>query len=379
MEKIYGFTHYSFFTEMSELATKHNSFDLSLGLPDFEIDSRLKLFLKEAADHQCHQYEPLAGNPLLIKNIITYNATRANSITLKENEVTIIPCATFALYTALKSILNQGDEVIIIQPSYYTYGPSVVLNGGIPIYYDLEHDFTINWEKFKSCISEKTKAVIVNSPQNPTGTILKQSDWNQLYELIKHQEIYLLSEEIYDTYCYDGLEHYSSFLHPELKNRTFCIFSFGKMFHTSGWKVSYLLASEDLTAKFRCHQQYISYSASAPAQYALARYLEVFDSSENRAIMQHKRDIFNEMIAFTPLEATRKAEGSVFQIVNFRNVSKTMTDVEFSKWLTVEKKTSCLPLSAFYNSRQNSDYVRFSFAKKDELIIHALEHLQRNL
>ncbi len=379
MEKIYGFTHYSFFTEMSELATKHHSFDLSLGLPDFDIDRRLTSFLKEAADHPCHQYEPLAGNPLLIKNIMGYNAKRVNGIKLQENEVTIIPCATFALYTALKSILNQGDEVIIIQPSYYTYGPSVVLNGGTPVYYDLEHDFTINWEKFQNCISEKTKAVIVNSPQNPTGTILTRSDWQQLYELIQHQEIYLISEEIYDTYCYDGLEHYSSFLHPELKNRTFCIFSFGKMFHTSGWKVSYLLASETLTAKFRCHQQYISYSANAPAQYALARYLEVFDPFENRDIMERKRDLFNEMIAFTPLEATKKAEGSVFQIVNFRNISKTMTDVEFSKWLTVEKKTACLPLSAFYNSRQNSDYIRFSFAKKDDLIIHALEHLQKNL
>ncbi|MBL1222342.1 aminotransferase class I/II-fold pyridoxal phosphate-dependent enzyme [Chryseobacterium sp. L7] len=379
MEKIYGFTHYSFFTQMSELAAKHNSYDLSLGLPDFDIDDRLKLFLIEAAAHQCHQYEPLAGNPLLIRNIITFNANRANSIHLKENEVTVIPCATFALHTALKSILNQGDEVIIIQPSYYTYGPSVVLNNGVPVYYDLDNDFTINWEKFQKCISEKTKAIIVNSPQNPTGTIWKQSDWNQLYELIKHQEIYLISEEIYDTYCYDGLEHYSSFLHPELKNRTFCIFSFGKMFHTSGWKVSYLLASEDLTAKFRCHQQYISYSTNAPAQYAVAKYLEVFDSSENKHIMQRKRDIFNEMIAFTPLEAAKKAEGSVFQIVNFRNVSKTMTDVEFSKWLTVEKKTACLPLSAFYNSRQNSDYVRFSFAKKDEVIIQALEHLQKNL
>ncbi|HBV14294.1 aminotransferase class I/II-fold pyridoxal phosphate-dependent enzyme [Chryseobacterium carnipullorum] len=379
MEKIYGFTHYSFFTEMSELATKHHSFDLSLGLPDFDIDRLLTSFLKEAADHPCHQYEPLAGNPLLIKNIMGYNAKRVNGIKLQENEVTIIPCATFALYTALKSILNQGDEVIIIQPSYYTYGPSVVLNGGTPVYYDLEHDFTINWEKFQNCISEKTKAVIVNSPQNPTGTILTRSDWQQLYELIQHQEIYLISEEIYDTYCYDGLEHYSSFLHPELKNRTFCIFSFGKMFHTSGWKVSYLLASETLTAKFRSHQQYISYSANAPAQYALARYLEVFDPFENRDIMERKRDLFNEMIAFTPLEATKKTEGSVFQIVNFRNVSKTMTDVEFSKWLTVEKKTACLPLSAFYNSRQNSDYIRFSFAKKDDLIIHALEHLQKNL
>jgi methionine aminotransferase len=379
MEKIYGFTHYSFFTEMSELAAKHKSFDLSLGLPDFDIDDRLRSFLKEAADHNSHHYEPLAGNPMLIKSIINFNDARKNSIKLKENEVTIIPCATFALHTALKSILNQGDEVLIIQPSYYTYGPSVVLNGGIPVYYDLDNDFTINWEKFQNCISEKTKAIIVNSPQNPTGTIWKQDDWNQLYELIKHQEIYLISEEIYDTYCYDGVEHYSSFLHPELKSRTFCIFSFGKMFHTSGWKVSYLLASEELTAKFRCHQQYISYSVNAPAQYALARYLEIFDASESCQVMQRKRDIFNELIAFTPLEAAKKTEGSVFQIVNFRNVSKTMTDVEFSKWLTIEKKTACLPLSAFYNSRQNSDYVRFSFAKKDEVIIQALEHLQKNL
>ncbi|KMQ61496.1 beta-lyase [Chryseobacterium angstadtii] len=379
MENIYGFTHYSFFTEMSELAVKHNSFDLSLGLPDFDIDERLTAFLKEAADHDTHHYEPLAGNPLLIENIIAFNAGRFHSISLKMNEVTVIPCATFALYTALRSVLNQGDEVIIIQPSYYTYGPSVVLNGGIPVYYDLDDNFTIDWEIFQKCISEKTKAIIVNSPQNPTGTIWKKDDWNQLYELIKDQEIYLISEEIYDTYCYDGVEHYSSFLHPELKNRTFCIFSFGKMFHTSGWKVSYMLASEDLTAKFRCHQQYISYSANAPAQYALAKYLEVFDSSENRLVMQRKRDIFNEMIASTPLEAIKKAEGSVFQIVNFRNISKTMTDVEFAKWLTVEKKTACLPLSAFYNSRKNSDYIRFSFAKKDEIIIQALEHLQRNL
>lgn len=379
MEKIYGFTHYSFFTEMSDLASRHNSFDLSLGLPDFDIDSRLKIFLKEAAEHDSHQYEPLAGNPLLIKNIIQFNKLRKNSIKLKDNEVTIIPCATFALHTALKSILNQEDEVIIIQPSYYTYGPSVVINGGTPVYYDLDENFAIDWEKFQACISQKTKAVIVNSPQNPTGKIWKQNDWQQLYELIKDQEIYLISEEIYDTYCYDGIEHYSSLLHPELKNRTFCIFSFGKMFHTSGWKVSYLVASEDLTSKFRCHQQYISYSANAPAQYALAKYLEIFDPSENQRLMQKKRDLFYEMAQNTPFETLEKAEGSVFQIVNFRNISKTMTDVEFSKWLTVEKKTACLPLSAFYHSKQNSDYIRFSFAKKDEVIIQAMEYLRKNL
>lgn len=379
MEKVYGFTHHSFFTEMSELASKHNSFDLSLGLADFDIDIRLKDFLKEAADYGNHHYEPLAGNPLLIESVIRLNLERENSITVKEHEVTITPCATFTLYTALKCILNPGDEVIVIQPSYYTYGPSIVLNNGIPVYYELNNDFTVDWEKLRNCISEKTKAVIVNSPQNPTGNVWSAHDWNQLYELIRHHEIYLISEEIYDTYCYDGAEHYSSFLHPELKKRTFCIFSFGKMFHSTGWKVSYLLAAEDLTSKFRFHQQYISYSANSPCQYAIAKYLQVFDPSVNKILMQKKRDLFYELIKDTPLVAERKAEGAVFQMINFRNVSKSMTDVEFSKWLTINKKVSCLPLSAFSNSKTNSDYIRFSFAKKDELIIDALEHLRKNL
>lgn len=140
-----------------------------------------------------------------------------------------------------------------------------------------------------------------------------------------------------------------------------------------------MLTSEALTKKFRCHQQYISYGANAPAQYAIAQYLDVFDPNINKKFMQKKRDIFNDMIKETPLQIEQLAEGSVFQVVNFRNISKSMTDVEFSKWLTVEKKVSCLPLSAFYNSRQNSDYVRFSFAKKDELIIQALEYLRKNL
>lgn len=379
MVEIYGFSHYSFFTEMSELSKKHGSFDLSLGLPDFEIDSRLRYYLKESADLISHSYESLAGNDVLIDNIIRFNAKRKNSIFIKKEEVNIVPCSTFALYTSLKSILNQGDEVVIIQPSYYTYAPSIVLNGGIPVYYDLECNFTINWDKLQSCISAKTKAIIVNSPQNPTGKIWNQNDWNQLYEMIKDQEIYLISEEIYDIYCYDDIEHYSSFLHPDLRKRTFCIFSFGKMFHATGWKVSYLLAAEDLLKNFRSYQQYISFSTNAPAQYAIAKYLEVFDPEENRKAMENKRNIFNELIQYTPLQVEQKAQGSFFQIVNFRNVSKTMTDVEFSKWLTVEKKVSCLPVSAFYNSKINSDYIRFSFAKKDDLIINALEHLQKNL
>ncbi len=379
MEKNYGFNDYKFFTEMSELSSRHKSYDLSLGLPDFEIDPRLRYFLKESADMISHSYESLAGNSLLIEKIIQFNLNRKNSVQLKYEEINIVPCSTFGLYTSLKSILNRGDEVIVIQPSYYTYAPSIVLNGGVPVYYDLENDFKIDWEKLQQCISEKTKAIIVNSPQNPTGKTWSKEDWDQLYDLIKHQEIYLISEEVYDIYHYDNAEHYSSFLHPELRKKTFCIFSFGKMFHATGWKVSYLLAAEDLLQNFRDHQQYISYSSNSPCQYAIAKYLDVFDPSENQIIMENKRNIFNELIQFTPLAVEEISQGGFFQIVNFRNVNKTMTDVEFSKWLTVEKKVSCLPLSAFYNSKTDSDYIRFSFAKKDDVIINALEHLKKEL
>lgn len=379
MQKNYGFNDYTFFTEMSELASRYKSYDLSLGLPDFEIDPRLRYYLKESADMISHSYESLAGNSLLIDQIVKFNAKRKNSLYLKREEVNIVPCSTFGLYTSLKSILNNGDEVIVIQPSYYTYAPSIVLNGGVPVYYDLDFDFKINWEKLQNCITSKTRAIIVNSPQNPTGKMWSKEDWNKLYDLIKDQEIYLISEEIYDIYCYDNNEHYSSFLHPELKKRTFCIFSFGKMFHSTGWKVSYILADENLLQNFRIHQQYISYSSNSPCQYAIAKYLEVFDPLENRNIMQQKRNVFNELISYTPLKIEDKSQGGFFQIVNFREINKTMTDVEFSKWLTVEKKVSCLPLSAFYHSKKDSDYIRFSFVKKDEVIIQAMEHLRKTL
>lgn len=379
MSKKYQFNDYSFFTEMSALASLHQSYDLSLGIPDFDIDYRLKEFLKEAADHNTHSYESLSGNNLLINNILKFNSNRYFPIDLNEDEINIVPCSTFALFTALQSILNFGDEVIIIQPSYYTYAPSVVINGGIPVYYELDNNFTINWDTFKNCITYKTKAIIINSPQNPTGKMWSSKDWNTLYNLIKDQEIYLISEEIYDIYCYDQREHYSAFMHRELKKRTFSIFSFGKMFHVTGWKVSYLLASKELLENFRKHQQYISFSSNAPCQYAISKYMEVFDPSVNNLMMEGKRNLFYDLLVQTPLVVEEKTEGSFYQLVNFREYSKTRTDVEFARWLTIEKKVACLPLSAFYQNKNNSDYIRFSFAKNDDLLIRALEHLKKVL
>ncbi|KQR94704.1 beta-lyase [Chryseobacterium sp. Leaf180] len=373
------FQDYTFFTEMSELAKQHGSYDLSLGLPDFPVDPRLKEFLRESVDHVSHGYESLAGNPFLIGQIISFNAKRENPIHLKENEVSVVPCSTFALYTSLKSILNPGDEVIIIQPAYYTYAPSVSLNGGVPVFYDLEDDFSIDFDKLKRSVNEKTRAVIVNSPHNPTGKIWRKEDWENLYHAIKDHDIYLISEEIYDIYCYGENRHYSPFLHPELKKRTFSIFSFGKMFHATGWKVSYLISSPELLENFRFYQQYISFSSNGPCQHAVAKYLAVFDENENRILMENKRNLFLDVMKETPLQTDHICEGAFFQTVNFREISKDKTDVEFAKWLTVEMKVSCLPLSAFIHSKQNSDYIRFSFAKRDELIYDALNHLRKNL
>lgn len=379
MMNIYNFEQIKFFTDFFSFASQYQAYDFALGVPDFPIDERLKELLKESVDYINHGYEPLQGNPILINEIRKFNSDRETPLLVKDSEISVVPCATFALFTALKSILNNGDEVLIIEPNYYTYAPVVVLAGGKPVYCSTHDDFTINWELLEERISEKTKAIIVNSPQNPTGKILSKDDWEELYQLIENTEIILISEEVYDMYCYDNIQFYSAFHHPKLKERTFCLFSFGKMFHTSGWKVSYILASDELQEKFRTHQQYISYGTNTSSQYALAKFLPIFDTISNREIIQRKRDLFCDLIDDTSFIMNEKAEGGFFQILNFRAFNNKMTDVDFCKWLITEKKISALPLSAFYSSKENSDYIRMSFLRKDEVIIEALEQVKTKI
>lgn len=376
MMNIYNFEQIKFFTDFFSFASQYQAYDFALGVPDFPIDDRLKELLKESVDYINHGYEPLQGNPILIEEIRKFNANREIPLMIKNSEISVVPCATFSLFTALKSILKEGDEVLIIEPNYYTYAPVVVLAGGKPVYCSTNDDFTMNWEFLEESISKKTKAIIVNSPQNPTGKILSNNDWEKLYQLIENTEIILISEEVYDMYCYDNIPFYSAFHHPKLKERTFCLFSFGKMFHTSGWKVSYIVASEDLQEKFRTHQQYISYGTNASSQYALAKFLPIFNVASNREIIQAKRDLFCDLINETPFIMNEKAEGGFFQILNFRTFDNKITDVDFCKWLITEKKISALPLSAFYSSKESSDYIRMSFLRKDEVIIKGLNQVK---
>ena len=366
------------FSEMTALAQQNNAVNLSQGFPDYEVDDRLKKFLAEGTEKKFNQYAPMSGLPLLVENLISFNQTRKIPISLFKENITISPGATYAIYTALAAIVNFGDEVIVLEPSYDSYLPAIEMNGGLPVFVSLKNDFEIDFDTLKNAISEKTKAIIVNSPHNPSGRIWKKSDWDQLASIIDSTEIIVISDEVYDILTYDENEFCSAFHHPKLRERCFSIFSFGKMFHITGWKVGYILASEELTLAYRRVHQYLSFSVNSPSQYALAKYLEIFDAEDNRKIMQQKRDFFLNEFKNLPFSLKEKAEAGYFQVLGYENISN-ISDKEFAIWLTEQAKVATIPLSAFYHKETNTGMIRFCFAKKEETIADAASKIKNFL
>lgn len=358
------------FSEMTALAQRNNAVNLSQGFPDYEIDDRLKKFLAEGTEKNFNQYAPMSGLPVLVENLITFNQTRKIPISLFKENITISPGATYAIYTALAAIVNFGDEVIVLEPSYDSYVPAIEMNGGLPVFVSLKNDFEVDFDMLKNAISEKTKAIIINSPHNPSGKIWKKYDWDQLASIIDSTEIIVISDEVYDILTYDENEFYSAFHHPKLRERCFSIFSFGKMFHITGWKVGYILASEELTLAYRRVHQYLSFSVNSPSQYALAKYLEIFDAEENQKNMQQKRDFFLHEFKNLPFSLKEKAEAGYFQVLGYEKISN-VSDKEFAIWLTEQAKVATIPLSAFYHDETNTGMIRFCFAKKEETIADA--------
>lgn len=358
------------FSEMTALAQQNNAVNLSQGFPDYEIDDRLKKFLAEGTEKKFNQYAPMSGLPVLVENLITFNQYRKLPISLVKENITISPGATYAIYTALAAIISFGDEVIVLEPSYDSYVPAIEMNGGLPVFVSLKNDFEVDFDMLKNAISEKTKAIIINSPHNPSGKIWKKSDWDQLASIIDSTEIIVISDEVYDILTYDENEFYSAFHHPKLRERCFSIFSFGKMFHITGWKVGYILASEELTLAYRRVHQYLSFSVNSPSQYALAKYLEIFDAEENQKNMQQKRDFFLHEFKNLPFSLKEKAEAGYFQVLGYEKISN-VSDKEFAIWLTEQAKVATIPLSAFYHEETNTGMIRFCFAKKEETIADA--------
>lgn len=365
------------FSEMSALAQKHGAINLSQGFPDYEIDERLKNFLSNATIKNHNQYAPLQGDPLLLENLAVFNNARKIPITVSAEHITIIPGATYGIYCALKTVIEPGDEVIVFEPCYDSYVPSIEMNGGKPVFVQLNDDFSLNWADFENAITAKTRAIIVNSPHNPTGKIWTAETLEKLYSVIIDTEIIVISDEVYDLLIYDDVVESSVFHHPELRKRSLCIFSFGKMFHATGWKVGYIIAEEALSTAFRRIHQYMTFCTNAPAQRALAHYLEVFNPEENRRKMEEKRDFFYSLLKETAFSVSTKAAGGYFQLGFFKNIKPEMSDREFAIWLTEEKKVASIPTSAFYHDRKNTGSVRFCFAKKEETILKAIENLKR--
>ncbi|WP_432472562.1 pyridoxal phosphate-dependent aminotransferase [Amphritea sp. HPY] len=366
------------FTEMSQLAAEHGAINLSQGFPDFDgplaLLDRVTYYLENGAN----QYAPMIGVPSL-RNAIAVKAERLYSCQVNvDTEVTVTSGATEALFAAISSVVTPGDEVIVFDPAYDSYEPAIELNGGKTVHLALQApDFAIDWSQVATAMTDRTRMIVINSPHNPTGSVLSESDLDQLEALLKRTDILLLSDEVYEHICFDG-EHQSMLRRPELAKRAFVVSSFGKTFHTTGWKVGYCIAPEPLTREFRKLHQYLTFCTVHPIQLALADFMNDFPEHylELPAFYQQKRDLFCQLMAGSRFKFV-PADGTYFQLMDYSGISEhsAKSDVEFARWLTSEVGVAAIPISVFYETAPEQKLVRFCFAKDDATLKRAAEKL----
>lgn len=363
------------FTVMSALANKYKAINLSQGFPDFEVDEKLISLIHQYLKKGFNQYAPMAGI-LSLRETITEKCHHLYNININpETEITITPGATAAIFSAITAIIHPGDEVIIFEPAYDCYAPAIELSGGTPIYIELAPPhFTINWEAVKKCINEKTRMIIINTPHNPTGTVLSTNDMMQLQKLIEATNIILLSDEVYEHIIFDGITHESVLKYPKLAERSFVVFSFGKTFHATGWKIGYAIAPENLMKEFRKVHQFNVFSTNTPIQYALADYLKDKDNYLHLSnFYEEKRNYFTNIVKKLPFEFIH-TKGSYFQCLNYSKLSDR-SDKDFAIELTKEIGVAAIPVSAFYHNAKDYKLLRFCFAKKQQTLERAAERL----
>ncbi len=365
------------FTVMSKLASDEGAINLSQGFPGFGADPVLLDLVGKFTREGYNQYAPMAGIPELRNALAHKTKVTQGYHPDPDHEVTIVSGATEAIFSAISAIVRSGDEVIILEPGYDSYEPAITLNGGIPIYVGLEpRDFSVCWDKVQSAISPKTRAIMVNSPHNPSGFVWSESDLNTLAELIRDREIYVVSDEVYEHITFDGRKHHSLGAHSELREKTFVCGSFGKTFHVTGWKIGYCIAPAELTVEFRKIHQYITFSTVTPIQFALAEYLK--EPERYLSIpdfYQSKRDLFVKGLKQTELEII-PSQGSFFQLASYKHLS-SIGDFELAEQMTRKLKVACIPISVFYAAKTDNKIIRFCFAKADEELLEALERLKR--
>ena len=365
------------FSVMSQLAQKNNAINLAQGFPDFNTDSELINRLNYYSIQNYNQYAPMFGVEKLRILLSEKYSKLYNSDYDFQNEINITSGASQAIFNVISTLVYPNDEVIIFEPAYDLYQPTVELFGGKVIPIQLKYpEYSIDFEELKQKITDKTKLIIINNPNNPSGRILSEEDLKQFEKIISETNAYILADEVYEHITFDGKQHQSFAKLKTLKDRVFIVGSFGKLFHITGWKIGYILAEKELMKEFRKCHQFNTFSTHTPSQYAIADYMENPDHYLYlNDFFQEKRNLFIDGLASTDFDIL-PCEGTYFMSANYSKISN-LSDDEFAKELTIKHKVATIPFSAFYQDKTDHKVIRFCFAKKDETLEQALEKLTK--
>lgn len=365
------------FSVMSALAAEKNAINLSQGFPDFSCDAELLEMVNRAMMRGMNQYAPMMGVPALREGIASLIQTKYGATYHPDTEITVTSGATEALFCAIMSVIREGDEVIVIEPAYDSYLPAIQLAGGTPVCVALEYPtYRVNWDSVKRLINGRTRMIIINTPNNPTGSILREEDILQLEKLISTNNICVLSDEVYEHIIFDREPHESISRYPNLREKSFIISSFGKTLHVTGWKIGYCVAPEYMMKEFRKIHQFVNFSSSTPFQVGIAEYIHKIDKiNALSSFYQQKRDYFLELMKptrFKPLQTS----GTYFQLMSYEDISQEK-DTDFAIRLTQEFGVATIPVSVFYRKGEDNKVVRFCFAKENTTLERAAERLMR--
>ena len=365
------------FTVMTQLANESGAINLSQGFPDFDTDPRLKELVWKHMQAGRNQYAPMQGVPALREAIAAKTEALYGRACDPVTEITVTAGATEGLFAAITAVVQPGDEVIVVEPAYDAYVPAIALNGGRPVFVKMTFpDYRVDWAALQKALTPQTRMIILNSPHNPTGAVLAAADMQRLGELVAGTDILILSDEVYEHIVFDGRRHESILRYPQLADRSFVISSFGKTYHTTGWKVGYCLAPKALSVEFQKVHQFLTFAVNTPVQMAYADFLANREAFlELGAFYQKKRDLFLELIEPSRFRAL-PCSGTYFQMLDYSAISNA-PDVAFARTITVEHKVAAIPPSVFYHDQTDTRVLRFCFAKNDDTLKEAAERLCR--
>ena len=365
------------FSVMTQLANEHGAINLSQGFPDFDTYPELISLVETYMSQGHNQYAPMQGVMALRERIAEKVSEMYGAQYDPATEITVTSGATESVFAAISAVVQKNDEVIIFEPAYDAYAPIVRLNGGIPVFLQLAFpEYNIDWDAVKNAVSRKTKLIVLNYPHNPTGAVLSKDDISSLSRIVENTQIYIVSDEAYEHIIFDGLQHESISRYPQLAQRSFVICSFGKTYHTTGWKIGYTLAPEALSIELQKIHQYLTFASNTPIQMAYAEFMKNKGLYLNLPdFYQQKRDLFLNLISasrFTPLPC----KGTYYQMLDYSQISDE-SEFDFARRLTVEHGVAAIPPSALYHQKEDHRVLRFCFAKKHETLESAAERLCR--